>query len=244
MVEEIKDKEVCKTNPLSNQNESKNVYKAISQSETMAEKLSRIPRNYWEVINHESESDDEITEKDIYESDLSDIEKEFDKGSVAYRIFQTLRKKGLRIFINPKTDISYTKGYNIIRWRWPVTQQSKDSMELWQEAKDEEVYKTKLIHEMGHSLTSYVPKEMKFLFNLIVQLRQAGMSPTKLWDLDRYKSVSEKATDDTVEFVRMYIQSPEKFKMYLWKTFKSENTQNLLYMHTKDCVDVVLSKKE
>jgi hypothetical protein len=149
----------------------------------------------------------------------------------------------LRIFINQKTDISYTKGYNIIRWRWPVTQQSRETMEIWQEAKDEEVYKTKLTHEMGHSLTSYVPKEMKFLFNLIIQLRQAGMSVTKLWNLDRYKSVSEKATDDVVEFVRMYIQSPEKFKTYLWKTFKSENTQNLLYKHTKDCIDAVLSKK-
>lgn len=243
MIEEIKNKEVCKTSPLSKQNESKDVYKVISQSETMAEELSWLSSNYWEVINQESEFDDEITEKDIYEADLSDIEKEFDKSSVAYRIFQTLRKKGLRIFINPKTDISYTKGYNIIRWRWSVTMQSKDSMELWQEAEDEEVCKTKLIHEMGHSLTSYAPKEMNLLFNLIIQLRQAGMSITKLWDLDRYKSVSEKATDDTVEFVRMYIQNPEKFKMYLWKTFKSENTQNLLYMHTKDCIDTVLSKK-
>jgi hypothetical protein len=115
MVEKIKDKEVCKTNPLSKQNESKNVYKAISQSETMAEKLSWLSSNYWEVINQESESDYEITEKDIYEAELSDIEKEFDNGSVAYRIFQILRKKGLRIFINQKTDISYTKGYNIIR---------------------------------------------------------------------------------------------------------------------------------
>ena len=80
-------------------------------------------------------------------------------------------------------------------------------------------------------------KKWIFFLIYIIQLRQAGMSITKLWDLDRYKSVSEKATDDTVEFVIMYIQNPEKFKMYLWKTFKSENTQNLLYMHTKDCID-------
>lgn len=246
MVEDIEDKEVWAigTKPLEKQDISKDMYKVTSGTETLAEKLSWLPSSYWKTINQESESDDKITEEDVYEADLSDIEKELDGNPVAYRIFQALRKKGLRIFINTKTDISYTSGYNIILWRWPVTQQSKDSMELWLDAKDEEVYKTKLIHEMGHSLTVYVTKEMNRLFQLIVKIRQVWKSLTKLWNLDRYEGVPEKAKEDTVEFVRMYIQDPEKFKIYLWKIFKNENTQNILYMLTKDCIDVALSEKE
>ena len=116
MVEEIEGKEalVTGTKQFVQQNEIDALQKSLSQTETMAGKLSWVPSNYWKVINQESELDDEITEKDVYEADLSDIEKKFDKDSVVYRIFQALRKKGLRIFINPKTDISYTKGYNIV----------------------------------------------------------------------------------------------------------------------------------
>ena len=85
------------------------LHKNLSQSETTAEKLSWVPVEYRKVINQESASDDTITEKDVSEANLTDIGKKFDKNSIAYRIFEALKKKGLRIFINRKTDISYTK---------------------------------------------------------------------------------------------------------------------------------------
>jgi hypothetical protein len=81
----------------------------------MSEKLSRVSQDYWDTINKESKSGEEISEKFIYEAHLSDIEKRFDKNSIEYKIFQALKKQGLRIFINPKTDVSYTDKYNIIR---------------------------------------------------------------------------------------------------------------------------------
>ena len=222
----------------------KDDYTSNELFQAMSEKLSRVKQDYWDQINKESASWEKINEKCVYEANLSDIEKRFDKNSTEYKIFQALKKQGLRIFINPKTDMSYTDKYNIIRWLGPITEQSRYTMELWSDATDNEVYMTKLIHEMWHSLTTYIKPEMKALFDRIVKIRQAEQPLTKLWDLDRYDTISKKATEDTVELVRMYIQSPEKFKMYLWKTFKSENTQNLLYMHTKDCVEAVLSKKE
>ncbi|MBQ2600049.1 hypothetical protein II582_01440 [bacterium] len=83
--------------------------------QTMSEKLSRLPQEYRDTINKESESGEEINEKYIYEANLSDIEKRFDKNSTEYKIFQALKNQGLKIFINPKTDVSYTNKYNIIR---------------------------------------------------------------------------------------------------------------------------------
>ena len=248
MVEEINDKEDWINKKLfAKQNKGSDVYRITSQSETMSEKLSWLPRSYWKVINQESESDDEITEKDVCEADLSDIEKFFDKNSTAYRIFEVLRKKWLRIFINPKTDISFTSKYNIILWRWPITQKSRYTMEIQSNASDEEVYITKLVHEMWHSLVSYIPDEVvskKELFNTLVSMRRGGRSITKLWDLDRYTDLSSKATEDWVEFIRMYIQNPENFKKYLWKILgeKYIQVQEYLYDRTKKCVDVVLNK--
>ena len=49
--------------------------------QTMSEKLSRLPQEYRDTINKESESGEEINEKYIYEANLSDIEKRFDKNS-------------------------------------------------------------------------------------------------------------------------------------------------------------------
>lgn len=105
---------------------------------------------------------------------------------------------------------------------------------------------TKLIHEMGHSLTTYLNPEMNALFKHIWNLRSQGFLPTKLWNLDRYKTIDDKATEDTVEFVRMYIQNREKFKMHLKKILGSNNTmaQEYYYNWTKEFVDAVLNKSE
>lgn len=249
MVEEIEGKEalVTGTKQFVQQNEIDALQKSLSQTETMAEKLSWVPSNYWKVINQESELDDEITEKDVYEADLSDIEKKFDKDSVVYRIFQVLRKKGLRIFINPKTDISYTKGYNIIWWHWPITQQSRYTMEMPDDATDEEVYLTKLIHEMWHVIiwhtTRYNGEIIANFFNKILKLRKEWVSVTKIWDLDRYQNLT-KVNEDSVELVRMYIQDPEKFEQHLWQILEWKDVQDVLYDCTKSCVESFLDKAE
>ena len=99
----------------SNANSSELRDTLADNEETMHEKLARLPQGYWDTINNESESGEKISEKHVYEANLSDIEKRFDKDSTEYKILQTLKKQGLRIFINPKTDISYTDKYNIIR---------------------------------------------------------------------------------------------------------------------------------
>lgn len=224
----------------------KDDYTSNELFQTMSEKLSRVSQDYWDTINKESKSGEEISEKFIYEAHLSDIEKRFDKNSIEYKIFQALKKQGLRIFINPKTDVSYTDKYNIIRWLGPITEQSRYTMELWNDTADDEVYMTKLIHEMWHSLTTYLNPEMNTLFKHIWNLRSQGFLPTKLWNLDRYETIDDKATEDTVEFVRMYIQNPEKFKMYLKKILGSNNTmaQEYYYNRTKEFVDAVLNKLE
>ena len=64
-----------------------------NNEKTIHEKLLRLPQDYWEVINQESESDYTISEKDVYEANFSDIEKKFDKNSTEYKIFQVLKNK-------------------------------------------------------------------------------------------------------------------------------------------------------
>ena len=222
---------------------SEDLEKTLLQSETMSWKLSRLDKRYWDTINKEAKSENpnvpDITEKDVYEADFPRIEWMIGKGT-AYLIFNVLKNQGLKIFINPKTDISYTSGYNIILWFWPITQQSRETMGIWLDATDEEVYKTKLVHEMCHSLVSYIPDQIKKLYTFIYQIREKT-NVTKLWDLDRYKTVWEKATEDTVEFVRMYVQNPKEFRTYLWRIFKNENTQNFLYWLTENCIDFMIT---
>ena len=212
--------------------------------EIMHKKFSRLSQDYRNTINQESESDYVISEKDVYEAKISDIEKKFNKNSTEYKIFQVLKSKWLKIFINPKTDISFTSWYNMIRWRWPITEQSKYTMGLWSDASDEELYMTKLVHEMWHSLATYIPDNMDKLFRHIIILRNLGCLTTNLWNLDRYKSLQEKATEDTIEFVRMYIQNPENFKMHLKTVLGANNTQaqEYYYKRTKEFVDIVLSR--
>ena len=223
------------------------ISRILSESETISEKLSWLPKEYREVINQESDFDDEISENDVYEANLSEIAKKFEDNFTISRIFEALRKKWLRIFINPKTDISYTNWYNIIRGRWPVTQQSRYTMGIPSDAPDEEVYITKLIHEIGHSIASYIPKELdgnKKLSRNLGLFRSEGLSITKLWNLDRYTSPFQKAAEDWVEFIRMYIQSPQKFKKYLLDIFWPNimKAQEYFYNRTKECVDAVLNK--
>ncbi len=230
---------------LSDADKSKELHNIVADNEeTIHEKLLRLPQDYWEVINQESESDYTISEKDVYEANFSDIEKKFDKNSTEYKIFQVLKNKWLKIFINPKTDISFTSWYNMIRWRWPVTEQSKSTMGLWSDVSDEKVYTTKLVHEMWHILiwhnTKHNGELVAKFFNWILKLRKEWISVTKLWDLDRYQNFA-KINEDSVEFVRMYIQNPEAFKTYLWTITTSKDAQNLLYNCAKDCVDVFIN---
>lgn len=224
----------------------KDDYTSNELFQTMSEKLSWLSQDYRDTINRESESGEKISEKDIYEANLSDIEKRFNNNSTEYKIFQALKRQGLKIFINPKTDVSYTDKYNIVRWLGPITEQTRYTIELSNDTTDDEIYMTKLIHEMCHSLTTYLKPEMNKLFKHIWNLRVQGFLPTKVWDLDRYETINKKATEDTVEFVRMYIQSPEKFKTHLKEILGLNNTmaQEYYYNWTKEFVDAVLNKSE
>ena len=64
---------MSKEEPLSESDKSHELHEA------MTEELSWISDGYWEVINRESESDEEITKKDVYKANLPDIEKKLDK---------------------------------------------------------------------------------------------------------------------------------------------------------------------
>lgn len=213
---------------------------------SMTESFSWISDEYFEVINRESESGKEITKKDIYKANLSDIEKELDKWSIAYKIFNKLKQQWLKIFINPKTDISRTeKWFNIIWWLWPITQQTRDTM--WEyddsaDSPDDKLYINKLVHEIWHCLSNYVSDEGNELFKLLFSIRSQNISITKLWNIDRYGDIRIKASEDTVEFARMYMQNPDKFKVYLWQIFKSQNTVELLYKKTENRINAALKK--
>ena len=212
--------------------------------QTMSEKLSRVSQEYRDTINKESESGEEISEKYIYEADLSDIEKRFDKNSTEYRIFQALKKQWLRIFINPKTDVSYTDKYNIIRWLGPVSRKSKDIM--GNSASDEDVYMTKLIHEMWHSTLRYNavnnPVAVGAMLSALKDVRWRRHIPvTKLWDDNRYPTIDKKVNEDCVEFIRMYTQNPVKFKEYLKNTLNNENLEKWSYTLVENFIQKLLN---
>ena len=224
----------------------KDDYTSNELFQTMSEKLSRVSQDYWDTINKESKSGEEISEKFIYEAHLSDIEKRFDKNSIEYKIFQALKKQGLRIFINPKTDVSYTDKYNIIRWLGPITEQSRYTMELWNDIADDEVYMTKLIHEMWHSTLRYNavnnPVAVGAMLSALKDVRWRRHIPvTKLWDDNRYPTIDKKVNEDCVEFIRMYTQNPVKFKEYLKNTLNNENLEKWSYRLVENFVQKLLN---
>lgn len=225
----------------------KDDYTSNELFQTMSEKLSRVSQDYWDTINKESKSGEEISEKFIYEANLSDIEKRFDKNSIEYKIFQALKKQGLRIFINPKTDVSYTDKYNIIRWLGPITEKSKSTM-MYDNSNvsDEEVYMTKLIHEMWHSTLRYNavnnPVAVGAMLSALKDVRWRRHIPvTKLWDDNRYPTIDKKVNEDCVEFIRMYTQNPVKFKEYLKNTLNNENLEKWSYRLVENFVQKLLN---
>lgn len=230
---------------LSDADKNKELYNNLAdKEEAIHEKLSRLSQDYRDTINKESESGEKISEKDIYEANLSDIEKKFDKNSTEYKIFQALKKQGLRIFINPKTDISYTGKYNIIRWLGPVSRKSKNI--IGNGVSDEDVYMTKLIHEMWHSTLRYNavnnPVAVNAILSALKDIRwRRNISVTKLWDDNRYPTIDKKVNEDCVEFIRMYTQNPVKFKEYLRNTLNNENLENWSYKLVENFVQKLLN---
>lgn len=253
---------------LSDADKSSDLHYALADNEeTMHEKLWNLQQKYWKTINEESEFDHEITEKDVQEIPLSEvedeIEKEFGRGSTEYKIFQVLKEgTDLKIFINAKTDTSYTYSpddpeyngrINILRWRGPVREWSKNIMMQGIDVPDEYVHMTKLIHELWHGLSLYIRDEMNNkLYQYVKAIRKAWIDVTKLWsantsrytDCDQNEELQRRASEDTVELIRMYIQDSEGFKIYLWTLPMPRNAQDLVYNRTKACVDFALSKLE
>lgn len=243
---------------LSDADKSSDLHDALADNEeTIHEKLWNLNQEYWNQINKESELDYEITEKDVKEIPLSEvenkIEKRFGKSSIEYKVFQKLKKLWLRVLINTKTDISYTYSpdwtdrYNIMRWRWPVTEQSKATM-MYDNSNvsDEEVYMTKLIHEMWHSTLWYNAEHQKSkvssILTILGQIRnEYNISLTKLWDNNRYPSIDEKVKEDCVEFIRMYMQNPIKFKEYLKSIIPAEHVINWIYSIIENFVQKLLN---
>ncbi len=231
---------------LSDENSSELHDTLADNEETMCEKLSRLPQGYWDTINNESESGETISEKHIYEANLSVIEKKFDKNSTEYKVLQALKKQGLRIFINPKTDISYTNKYNIIRWLGPVTEKSKATMMYGDSTSDEEVHMAKLIHEMWHSTlwynTEHQENKVNNLRTILMKIRNEYNIPlTKLWNMNRYNTKEKKCNEDCVEFIRMYTQNPIKFREYLKSIIPAEQVINWIYSMVENFVQKLLN---
>lgn len=241
---------------LSDADKSKELHNIVADNEeTIHEKLWNLDQEYWVTINKESESGEKISEKDIQEMPLSEVENEIGKrfgiSSIEYRVFQKLKKLWLRVLINTKTDISYTYSpdwtdrCNIIRWRWQVTEQSKATMIHGSNTTDEEAYFTKIAHEMWHGILIHLswPQTdfIKKAYNQINKLRKFNgsgcmwISVTKLWDIDRYKGL-EKIKEDCVELLRMYMNNPEDLKNYIKKLTDNQDIQKNLYESIENCV--------
>ncbi len=241
---------------LSDGDKSKELHDVLaSNEETIHEKLWNLNQEYWITINKELVAGEKISEKDVQEMPLSEveneIEKRFGKSSIEYKVFQKLKKLWLRVLINTKTDISYTYSpdwtdrCNILRWRWPVTEQSKSTMMYGSDTTDEEAYITKLAHEMWHGIlirlswpqTDFIKKA----YNQINKLRKIDgsgyvwISVTKLWDIDRYKG-PKKINEDCVELLRMYMNNPENLKDYIKNLTDNQDIQNDLYESIENCV--------
>lgn len=197
--------------------------------------LSRLSDRYREVTN--------TSRKDVRLWEVEDFRKFVAGNPVAEKIFQVLKDSWLKIYVNDSTDISYTHKFSIIMWMSDnVTEQSKKTMNLGTNATAYDVHKTKFIHEMCHSLRTLQETEWFDLFNYSLSVRNAKVSITSLWDLDRYKTPIEKATEDTVELLRMYIQDPDNLKTYLWQIFKPV-TAKIFYKKAEDCINTVINRK-
>lgn len=232
---------------LSDADKNKELYNDLAdKEEAIHEKLSRLSQDYRDTINKESESGEKISEKDIYEANLSDIEKRFNNNSTEYKIFQALKRQGLKIFINPKTDVSYTDKYNIVRWLGPITEQTRYTIELWNDTTDDEIYMTKLIHEMWHSTlrynTEHQESKVSNLLTILIKIRNEYNIPlTKLWNINRYNTKEKKCNEDCVEFIRMYVQNPIKFREYLESIIPAEHVINWIYSMVENFVQKLLN---
>lgn len=183
--------------------------------------------DYWKVINEESNLGEKISKKDVYEIDPSYFEKNLEWYSTAQRVLNTLKQLWLKIYINTKTDISYSNSdkwyYYICLWLWPVIQQSRETIGVDQDFPDAELYKNKIIHEMWHSIVAwniyYNKNAIDHISSILKKLRNNWISTTKLWSIERYKDLGKKITEDAVEFIRMYTINPDNLKKYLWELF-------------------------
>ena len=85
---------------LSDADKSKELHNIVADNEeTIHEKLWNLDQEYWVTINKESESGEKISEKDIQEMPLSEVENEIGKrfgiSSIEYKVFQKLKKQQL-----------------------------------------------------------------------------------------------------------------------------------------------------
>lgn len=201
--------------------------------DAMKSNLTWLSEGYWEVTN--------TSYNDVRLWQVEDFRRFVVDNRVAEKVFENLKNNWLKIYINDKTDVSYTHEYNIVMWMLDdVTDQSKYTMNLDRNASSYDVHKTKFIHEMCHSLRVLQADERLTVYSYCLSVRRANISITKLWDLDRYKLLEEKAREDTVELLRMYIQNPDKFKLYLWSVFHNKNTVEMFYELVRDCIDKVI----
>jgi len=197
--------------------------------------LTWLPDNYRKVTN--------TSKKDVRMVDTQGFLKFVIDNETATQIFEILKESGLKIYVNDKTDLSYTKMFNIIMWMSEnVTEQSKYSMNLVWTATAQDVHKTKFIHEMCHSIVTLCEEERNKLFSYCLAVRKANFEITKLWNLDRYESLPEKAKEDVTEFLRMYVQDSDNFNIYLWKIFDNKKVVNLFFQLTWTCIDKVIKK--
>ena len=194
--------------------------------------LSWLSDRYREVTSTSS--------KDVRLWEVEDFRKFVVGNPVAEKVFQRLKDSWLKIYINDKTDVSFTNEFNIVMWMSDdVTDQSRYTMNLDKNATANDVHKTKFIHEMCHSLCTLQGTELLDLFNYSVAVRSAKVSITKLWDLGRYRTPEEKAAEDTVELLRMYIQDPNNLKTYLWQIFIPK-TADIFYWKVENCINAVI----
>ncbi len=166
------------------------------------------------------------------------------QNEMAKKLFQNLINDWFKIYVNTKTDVCFTNSNTktILLWIWPVSTQSKETM--WFE-NDKDVHIAKLIHEMCHTLYSDSNK----LYEVLKFIRSKWVENTKLWNLPRYKELNEKASEDVVEFIRMYIQNPDQFKEYVWKIFENHlstifppEAKYALFNMTKNIVDKFMQR--
>ena len=195
--------------------------------------LSWLSDRYREVTN--------TSRKDVRLWEVEDFRKFVTDNPVAEKVFQRLKDSWLKVYVNDKTDVSFTHEFSIIMWMSDsVTEQSKYTMNLDKNATAYDVQKRKFIHEMCHSLRTLQEKEWLDLFDYSLKVRKAKVSITKLWDLDRYGTFEEKAREDTVELLRMYIQDSDNFKTYLWQIFKHPVTVDIFYQKVENCINAVI----